>query len=134
VLESDRIADIQDQDVRAICAPRADFGRESLRGGSACGAWITRRAARRWRHQTAGGATRTRAVWRISRADRVPASDAIRIFVRLCEERRDNIDGDELATLRDIAKGWFQADVNRLTRAIADGLIQEVMNDDQEKA
>jgi hypothetical protein len=50
------------------------------------------------------------------------------------KSERDNVDDDELATLRDIAKGWFQADVNTLTRAIADGLIQEVMNDDQEKA
>jgi hypothetical protein len=50
------------------------------------------------------------------------------------KSERDNVDDDELATLRDIAEGWFQADVNTLTRAIADGLIQEVMNDDQEKA
>jgi len=50
------------------------------------------------------------------------------------KSERDNVDDDELATLRDIAKGWFQADVNTLARAIADGLIQEVMNDDQEKA
>src|SRR5580700_6691199 len=50
------------------------------------------------------------------------------------KSERDNVDDDELATLRDIANGWFQADVNTLTRAIADGLIQEVMNDDQEKA
>ena len=49
------------------------------------------------------------------------------------KSERDNVDNDELATLRDIAKGWFQADVNTLTRAIADGLIQELMNDDQEK-
>jgi hypothetical protein len=51
----------------------------------------------------------------------------------LAKSERDNVDNDELATLRDIAKGWFQADVNTLTRAIADGLIQELMNDDQEK-
>ena len=50
------------------------------------------------------------------------------------KSERDNVDNDELATLRDIAKGWFQADVNTLTRAIADGLIQEVLNDNQEKA
>jgi len=50
------------------------------------------------------------------------------------KSERDNVDEDELATLRDIAKGWFRADANTLTRAIADGLIQEVMNDDQEKA
>jgi hypothetical protein len=49
------------------------------------------------------------------------------------KSERDNVNDDELATLRDIAKGWFQVDANTLTRAVADGLIQEVMNDDQEK-
>ncbi len=49
------------------------------------------------------------------------------------KSERDNVDNSELATLRDIAKGWFQTDANTLTRAIADGLIQEVMNDDQEE-
>ena len=50
------------------------------------------------------------------------------------KSERENVDDDELATSRDIAKGWFQADANTLARAIADGLIQEVMYDDQEKA
>ena len=50
------------------------------------------------------------------------------------KSERNNVDDDELATLRDVAKGWFQADASTLARAIADGLIQEVMNDDQEKA
>jgi hypothetical protein len=39
---------------------------------------------------------------------------------------RDNIDEDELATLRDIAKGWLAADAKALARALAAGLIQEV--------
>ena len=53
-----------------------------------------------------------------------------KMFAR-CAPRTDL--GCELATLRDIAKGWCQTDANTLTRAIADGLIQEVMNDDQEE-
>lgn len=42
------------------------------------------------------------------------------------KSERDNVDDDELATLRDIAKGWLQADATALARAVADGLIQEV--------
>jgi len=50
------------------------------------------------------------------------------------KSERDNVDDDELATLREIAKGWFQADPTVLTRAIADGLIQELVYDEEEKA
>jgi hypothetical protein len=50
------------------------------------------------------------------------------------KSERDNMDDDELTTLRDIARSWFQADANTLARAIADGLIQEVTDDAQEKA
>lgn len=39
---------------------------------------------------------------------------------------RDNIDDDELATLRDLAKTWLAADHNVLSRALDDGSIQEV--------
>ena len=42
------------------------------------------------------------------------------------KNERDNIDDDELATLRDIAKGWLHADPKAITRAIADGLIEEM--------
>lgn len=42
------------------------------------------------------------------------------------KNERDNIDDDELATLRDITKGWLHADPEALSRAIANGLIQEV--------
>jgi hypothetical protein len=45
------------------------------------------------------------------------------------KSERDNVDDDELATLRDIAKGWFEADAQALAGAIADGLIQEVTYD-----
>ena len=50
------------------------------------------------------------------------------------KSERDNVDDNELATLRDIAKGWFHSDANTLARAIAAGLVLEVLNDDQEKA
>ena len=50
------------------------------------------------------------------------------------KSERDNVDDDELATLRDIAKAWLQADAKALARAVADGLIQEIEYDgDEEK-
>lgn len=42
------------------------------------------------------------------------------------KSERDNIDDDELATLRDIAKGWLEADDKALAGAIANSLILEV--------
>src|ERR1700751_3373015 len=42
------------------------------------------------------------------------------------KNERDNVDDNELTTLREIAKVWFAADVRGLARAIAEGLIQEV--------
>ncbi len=49
------------------------------------------------------------------------------------KSERENIDDDELATLRDIAKGWLEANAAR-SRALADGLIQEVEHDEEEEA
>ena len=42
------------------------------------------------------------------------------------KSEQDNIEDDELATLRDIAKGWLDADDAALARTIEDGLIQEI--------
>ena len=50
------------------------------------------------------------------------------------KSERDNVEDDELATLRDIARGWLEADSKALARAIEDGLIQEVAYDEEEKA
>jgi hypothetical protein len=52
------------------------------------------------------------------------------------KSERDNVDHDELATLRDIAKGWLEADTGALARAIESRLIQEVVygNEEDEKA
>jgi hypothetical protein len=40
---------------------------------------------------------------------------------------------DELATARDIAKGWLEADMGQIARAIAEGLIQELAYADSEE-
>jgi hypothetical protein len=50
------------------------------------------------------------------------------------KSERENIDDDELATLRDIAKGWLEANAGALARAVADGLIQEMEYDEEEEA
>lgn len=42
----------------------------------------------------------------------------------------DNIDDDQLATLREIAAAWFAADDMKISRAIADGLLIEVQHGD----
>jgi hypothetical protein len=50
------------------------------------------------------------------------------------KSERDNIDDDELATLRDIAKAWFAANTKVLAGAVEDGSIQEVDYDQDEDA
>lgn len=46
------------------------------------------------------------------------------------KSERDNVDEDELATARDIAKGWLTASADQIVRALADGLITEVDDDE----
>ena len=36
------------------------------------------------------------------------------------------MDGNELLTARDIAKGWLEADASEIALALDEGLIQEV--------
>ncbi len=45
------------------------------------------------------------------------------------KSERDNIEDDELATLREIAASWLEADDERLERAIEEGFLQEVSYD-----
>ena len=42
------------------------------------------------------------------------------------KNERDNIDDDELATLKEIAAVWLATDTVKIERAIADGLLVEV--------
>ena len=46
---------------------------------------------------------------------------------------RGNVEDDELVTAREIAKAWLEADGKALTRALAEGVIQEVDNGQEEK-
>ena len=42
------------------------------------------------------------------------------------KNERDNIDNDELTTLREIAAAWLTADTDQIERAIAEGILQEI--------
>jgi hypothetical protein len=42
----------------------------------------------------------------------------------------DNVDDDQLATLREIAAAWLVADDKQISRAITDGLLIEVQHAD----
>ncbi len=42
------------------------------------------------------------------------------------KNERENIEEDELATLREIAAGWLEADDKGLNKAIETGILQEV--------
>jgi hypothetical protein len=48
------------------------------------------------------------------------------------KNERDNIEPDELLSLREIAESWLQANEAKIALAIADGALQEV--DDGEEA
>jgi hypothetical protein len=49
------------------------------------------------------------------------------------KSERANIDDDELATARDVAKGWLEASPEKIAKAIERGLIQEVKNGGEEE-
>ena len=46
------------------------------------------------------------------------------------KNKRANIEDDELATLKDLAKAWLTADDQAIEKAIAAGVLVEVKNED----
>jgi hypothetical protein len=46
---------------------------------------------------------------------------------------RGNVDDDELLTAREIARVWLEADARALAKAVAEGIIDEVDDDKEEK-
>jgi hypothetical protein len=48
------------------------------------------------------------------------------ILYGFAKNERDNIEEDELLSLRDIAAAWLHADVATIARALADGSLQEI--------
>jgi hypothetical protein len=47
------------------------------------------------------------------------------------KNERDNIDPDELLSLREIAQGWLAPSADKIALAIADGALQEVDDDEE---
>src|SRR5215831_16649888 len=50
------------------------------------------------------------------------------------KNERENIDPDELLTLREIGAGWLAANVQQIERAVDEGILQEVANGDETEA
>ena len=48
------------------------------------------------------------------------------------KRERENIDADELLTLREIGAAWLAADPRSITQAIKEGALQEVIDDEKE--
>ena len=51
----------------------------------------------------------------------------------LAKNERENIDSDELTTLREIAAGWLNADKKGLQRAVEMGVLQEVQYEERQQ-
>jgi hypothetical protein len=47
------------------------------------------------------------------------------------KSERENIDPDELLTLREIGAVWLAADARRIARAIEEGVLQEVADGEE---
>jgi hypothetical protein len=47
---------------------------------------------------------------------------------------RENIDPDELLTLREIGVSWLAADAQQIAHALAEGILQEVTHGDEKEA
>lgn len=45
------------------------------------------------------------------------------------KNERDNIDNDELESLKEMAMAWLKMDDRKIKRSLADGLLQEVNYD-----
>lgn len=48
------------------------------------------------------------------------------------KSERENIDPDELLTLREIGATWLSASPRRIAQALEEGILQEVADDDKE--
>jgi len=55
----------------------------------------------------------------------IRADRAIFLF-GFAKNERENIDDDQLKTLREIVASWFAADETKITQALKDGLLIEV--------
>jgi hypothetical protein len=60
-------------------------------------------------------------------------SDRAIFLFGFAKNERDNIDGRQLTTLREIVASWFAADDKKITQALKDGLLIEVNHGEESK-
>jgi len=60
-------------------------------------------------------------------------SDRAVFLFGFAKNERDNIDDDQLTTLREIVASWFAADDRKIAQALKDGLLIEVNHGDESK-
>ena len=85
------------------------------------GGLIKQRVARRG--QGRSGGYRTVVAYR--------AQDRAVFLYGFAKNERDNIDPDQLISLREIAAAWLAADAAKIQRAVDDGALQEVQHDEE---
>ena len=59
------------------------------------------------------------------------AGDRAVFLYGFAKSERENISQDELLTLREIGAAWLAADTKRIAKAIEEGALQEVTNDEE---
>jgi hypothetical protein len=52
----------------------------------------------------------------------------------LAKRGRENIEPNELMTLREIAAQWLAADAKHIARALNEGVLQEVLYDEKKES
>jgi hypothetical protein len=60
-------------------------------------------------------------------------SDRAVFLFGFAKNERDNIDDDQLITLREIVASWFAADDKKIAQAMKDGLLTEVNHGNESK-
>jgi hypothetical protein len=61
-------------------------------------------------------------------------SDLAIFLFGFAKNERENIDGDQLKTLREIVATWFAADEKKIAQALADGILIEVHHGNEDKS
>jgi hypothetical protein len=61
-------------------------------------------------------------------------SDLAIFLFGFAKNERENIDDDQLKTLREIVASWFAADENKIARALVDGILIEVQHGSEGKS
>ena len=60
-------------------------------------------------------------------------SDLAIVLFGFAKNERENIDDDQLNTLRETVAEWFSANEKKIARALADGILSEVHHGNEDK-